>query len=112
MTIEEIACQVRQWAGDQPLVRRVYLFGSRARGDHRSDSDVDLAVVCRMDWKILGQCGGDHASYRMFFWSDYHAPWQAQLAARFSIPVDLQVLDRDARQIVRPSVKRDGIRLV
>jgi predicted nucleotidyltransferase len=23
----------------------IYLFGSRARGDHRADSDVDLAVV-------------------------------------------------------------------
>lgn len=28
-----------------PRLTGLYLFGSRARGDHRPDSDVDLAVV-------------------------------------------------------------------
>lgn len=28
-----------------PSVRRVYLIGSRARGDYRSKSDIDLAVM-------------------------------------------------------------------
>lgn len=32
-------------AARQLLLRRVILFGSRARGDARSDSDVDLAFV-------------------------------------------------------------------
>ncbi|MBI5505449.1 MAG: nucleotidyltransferase domain-containing protein [Deltaproteobacteria bacterium] len=30
---------------ERALDRRVYLFGSRARGDARDDSDVDLAFV-------------------------------------------------------------------
>ena len=112
MNVEDIARQVQQWAAGERLVRRVYLFGSRARGDHRSDSDIDLAVLCRMDPEILRQCGGDYASARMFFWHDHQAPWLAQLAPRFSVPVDLQVLDRDTWRVVRPSVKREGIRLV
>lgn len=29
-----------------PFVDAVYLFGSRARGDNRSRSDIDLAVSC------------------------------------------------------------------
>jgi uncharacterized protein len=29
-----------------PFVKSVYLFGSRARGDARSKSDIDLAVNC------------------------------------------------------------------
>ncbi len=29
-----------------PMVESVILFGSRARGDHRERSDIDLAVVC------------------------------------------------------------------
>ena len=33
------------WAEAEPLIRRVYLFGSRARGDNRSDSDIDLAIL-------------------------------------------------------------------
>ncbi|MDN5870928.1 MAG: nucleotidyltransferase domain-containing protein [Nitrococcus sp.] len=28
-----------------PRLRALYLFGSRARGDHRPDSDLDVAVV-------------------------------------------------------------------
>jgi uncharacterized protein len=30
--------------GAHPQVARVWLFGSRARGDHRPRSDVDLAI--------------------------------------------------------------------
>lgn len=29
-----------------PSVESVILYGSRARGDHRERSDIDLAVVC------------------------------------------------------------------
>ena len=32
-------------AGVEPRPRRVLLFGSRARGDGRPDSDIDLRVV-------------------------------------------------------------------
>jgi uncharacterized protein len=30
----------------------IYLFGSRARGDHRTDSDYDVAVVLRAPFKF------------------------------------------------------------
>lgn len=33
-------------------VERVVLFGSRARGDHRADSDYDVAVFLK-DWRSL-----------------------------------------------------------
>lgn len=29
-----------------PFVHAIWLFGSRARGDHRPRSDIDLAIVC------------------------------------------------------------------
>lgn len=32
--------------GQMPTVESVVLFGSRARGDHRERSDIDLAVLC------------------------------------------------------------------
>lgn len=42
-----------------PFVDAIYLFGSRARGDHRERSDIDLAILCpsasENDWQsILG----------------------------------------------------------
>ncbi len=41
--IEEYARAVREVYG--PRVKGVYLFGSRARGDHTPASDADIAVV-------------------------------------------------------------------
>ena len=37
-----------------PFVEAIYLYGSRARGDHRERSDIDLAILCpeatRQEW--------------------------------------------------------------
>jgi antitoxin ChpS len=41
--IADYAKAVRQAYGDR--VKGIYLFGSRARGDHTPESDVDIAVV-------------------------------------------------------------------
>ncbi|MDF2435212.1 MAG: uncharacterized protein JWP44_4843, partial [Mucilaginibacter sp.] len=44
MTREALIRIIAAWAAGHPEVLEVVLFGSRARGDHRPDSDVDLAV--------------------------------------------------------------------
>ncbi len=40
-----------------PYVARIYLFGSRARGDNQPRSDIDLAISCpqasRTEWHQL-----------------------------------------------------------
>jgi predicted nucleotidyltransferase len=41
--LSDFAAAVRRHYGER--LAALYLFGSRARGDHRSDSDVDVAVV-------------------------------------------------------------------
>ena len=37
-------CTIRDWARSQPTVLRVWLYGSRAKEEHREDSDIDLAI--------------------------------------------------------------------
>ena len=39
-----MAAAIAKWAVFQPVVRKVYLFGSRVRGTHRPDSALDVAV--------------------------------------------------------------------
>ena len=40
-----------------PFIEAIYLFGSRARRDHRERSDIDLAVLCpeasKRDWQLV-----------------------------------------------------------
>ncbi|MEH8154834.1 nucleotidyltransferase domain-containing protein [Aeromonas caviae] len=47
MTLTGLACYdfVSQLAA-LPFVEAIWLFGSRARGDHRERSDIDLAIEC------------------------------------------------------------------
>jgi predicted nucleotidyltransferase len=44
MEMSQIAKAISTWAEGKPLVKHVYIFGSRVRGDHRHDSDIDVAV--------------------------------------------------------------------
>ncbi len=40
-----------------PYINHIYLYGSRARGDHRPRSDLDLAIECpqasNQDWQQI-----------------------------------------------------------
>jgi predicted nucleotidyltransferase len=47
--LQALAGTVAKWIDEVPGVPAVYLFGSRVRGDHRPDSDVDIRVYLR-DW--------------------------------------------------------------
>jgi predicted nucleotidyltransferase len=35
---------IRAWAKCKKIVKRVWLFGSRVRGDHTPESDLDVAI--------------------------------------------------------------------
>ena len=56
-TIPEGIVRLVARLGAEPQVRRVILFGSRGRGDHRPRADVDLAVeapqASARDWLRL-----------------------------------------------------------
>jgi antitoxin ChpS len=49
--LQEFVRAVRRTYGDR--VKGIYLFGSRARGDHTADSDADVAIVLTDgDWRV------------------------------------------------------------
>lgn len=86
MKVEDIAARY-------PEVMALYLFGSRARGRERPDSDVDLAVLFKP--------GSD--------WWETRLDLSADLSARFGKPVDLVVLGEDLDLSFR--ILKEGRRL-
>jgi predicted nucleotidyltransferase len=44
--LKELTKAIADWAADAPLIVSVFVLGSRVRGDHRADSDVDICVDC------------------------------------------------------------------
>jgi predicted nucleotidyltransferase len=61
---------IRRWAAVNSVIERVHIFGSRARGTHRPDSDLDIAVEHGV---LPGD--GDHFTTGLFG----HAEWQSEL---------------------------------
>ncbi len=61
--ISDLVSVTRTWAQDVPEIRAVLLFGSRARGDARPDSDWDICVVVDGDsgnpWYGIWHCEAD-----------------------------------------------------
>jgi predicted nucleotidyltransferase len=44
MEIDKVNKTLRLWAGEKPFIRRVFIFGSRAKGAYEEDSDLDIAI--------------------------------------------------------------------
>ena len=71
-------------------IEKVILFGSRARGDNREDSDIDLAL-----------CGGNY----MYFDFDFNDE------VKTNLKFDITYLDHEIDNNLRNSINRDGILL-
>jgi len=80
------------WAKKHPEIEKVYLYGSRSRGDNRPYSDIDLAIEMPFeDW---------------FFW---HANYKENRDLHLSAEVDLQWYKPNADlEKVGKGVEQDG----
>lgn len=81
MNIEDMATAVSKWANTQPLIRKVYLFGSRVRGTHRPDSDLDVAVE-------IFTLPGDNSPLATWIGESSHL--EASIAGIVPVNIDLQ----------------------
>lgn len=90
--------RVRSWAASEPLILEAYFFGSRAKGKHRDDSDLDIAV------KVGGKDQGEALANAIF----ETARWQVALAALLPVTVDLQSMSPDD-VVVTPAVHDHGV---
>ncbi|WP_041575000.1 nucleotidyltransferase family protein [Xanthobacter versatilis] len=93
---------VREWAGSQPLIAEVWLFGSRAKGAERGDSDMDLAIVLAADTENL----------RLAYWIECADAWKQQLSEVLSVTISINHLDWSrSTGIVLDAVRDHGQRL-
>lgn len=91
--------KIRIWAAAHAEVMQVYLYGSRARGDNRPDSDIDLAIVMRPDE------GQDNAYEVWAFWEG-----REDHTLHLSHKVHLEWYEKGAHlERVGPGVEKDGV---
>jgi predicted nucleotidyltransferase len=95
---DDIAVRLASWAEGKPAIAEIWLFGSRARGDHRPESDVDLAIWLPGD---KGQALGLYLAKA--------DGWLAELRVATGMKTDLEILGfcDELDEIVH----REGVRL-
>ena len=95
---DEDFAAVQRWASANPVIARVWAFGSRAKGKARDESDLDLAVEC------FGECEGQ----RLAAYMTKVSPRPPQL----SVLVDLDVYEpTKPSQIIGPAIEDHGVLL-
>jgi predicted nucleotidyltransferase len=75
---------LREWASATPCVRKVWIFGSRAKGTFQDGSDLDVAVQ-------IDPVNPDETPYAS--WFHEKAEWHAQLQLRLRVKLDLEWFD-------------------
>lgn len=77
--LEYLAELVRAWAAGRPSIVRLWFYGSRVRGTHRPDSDLDVAHL--IDRLPIGQPAEVFEAVQRV--------WQAELSALLDVRVHL-----------------------
>jgi predicted nucleotidyltransferase len=82
----EVLDAIVAWADAIPRIRRVWLFGSRAKGTNRPDSDINIAVEVE---PVVD------SEETLVVWAANSPKWKAQLQEKLTMPVDLEWFDPD-----------------
>lgn len=72
---------LKVWARANSCVRRVWIFGSRARGEASMGSDLDVAVE-------IDAVGRDESA--QLSWMDRSPGWRSELGKKLSVPIQLE----------------------
>jgi len=95
---------IARWAKGKPLVNRLWVFGSRARGDQRPDSDIDIAVELDVT-SIQGRdYSGGYAT-----WSFFVREWKIELNDLLGIEIDLQYFRDHETPIIMNALNQSSV---
>lgn len=89
--------KIATWAASEPLIEAAYLFGSRVKGTHHVDSDLDVAVI------VAGFDDGERLGNSIF----EKPRWILELQSQLPVKLHLQcAMDDDV--VVMPAVRDHG----
>ena len=63
MDLETIKGILNNWAASKILINRVWVFGSRAKGTHKPDSDLDIAIELDINHLSHGDSSGGWGTF-------------------------------------------------
>ena len=101
-----LADALRSWAQGEPNVKRAWIFGSRARGDQRDDSDLDVAVEISQEARGPRTMRG--------YWISEGDAMQDRLRQHFAksfpdLEVNLDLYHRYLGKTAYAAISRDGL---
>jgi len=102
-----IGCYGRKlsaWASGQPLVNRLWVFGSRARDNYRLDSDLDIAIELDMSAAYGADESGGFAT-----WALESSEWQHQLEELTDLRVDLQYYHEISTPTIQSGLQQSSV---
>jgi len=88
-------------ASRNPNVHELWLFGSRAKGTSRPDSDIDIALA------PMPPTEKHHWAIEAYF--DNFDDWKAELKAMLNWEVSLELIGRDKK--MDAEIKKSGVQL-
>ncbi len=100
LSLDQIQLLTR-WAASTARVSSLIVFGSRARGDHRPDSDVDVLVELTEDADVTAA----------WVWLDRRTEWNAETSALLNLDVRLVRITDDDDGGIGQGVRADGVQL-
>jgi predicted nucleotidyltransferase len=99
--LREVAEHLSSWARGNECVRRLWIYGSRARGDSGTHSDLDVAVE-------IDPIGNDETADVSFI--SAAAQWRAQLEPHIPFKLHLEWYDPSgSNAAVRRGVHASGV---
>lgn len=111
MNIQEIEFLIQTWASKKPKIKSVWLFGSRVRGNHRPDSDLDIAVefleeVLLDSPRSIGYI--ELYSPELNEFMDCKDEWETELKEFLPHEIDLECFRGDETPIIKEALSKSS----
>ena len=100
MELDAIVTELNQWASSRSAIRRLWIYGSRARGNACPNSDLDVALELVV--ALPHETSTD-------VWFENIDDWRSDLSGRFPFPVQLELLEGATTPTIQSGTARDGV---